>query len=195
MKNSNTVFPGKIPAGAVFDDRGLTFAETLPAIIVVTLLLSLLLPLLSGVSVNTARSRETLFFLREFLVFDKTIRDKAGKVIIPYWERTVTVSAFFRGGRDLAGTVLEMPYYGGAREGSLRLSVDGENRLVLESSGGEEEPEYYYAPKALTVKNVEVLHDDEGRPLALKLDFEYRNESFYTLAPFAAFPVKRGFHG
>jgi hypothetical protein len=39
-----------------------------------------------------------------------------------------------------------------------------------------------------------VLRDDEGRPLALKLDFEYRNESFYTLAPFAAFPVKRGFY-
>ena len=194
MKNSNTVFPGKIPAGAVFDDRGFTFAETLPAIAVVTLLLSLILPLLSGVSTNTARSRETLFFLRDFLVFDKTIRNKAGKVVIPYWERTIAVSDFPRGGRDLSGAVLEMPYYGGEREGFLRLSVDGENRLVLES-GGEEGPEYCRAPKALTVRNVEVLRDDEGRPLALKLDFEYRNESFYTLAPFAAFPVKRGFYG
>ncbi|MDR2246925.1 MAG: hypothetical protein LBE17_09735 [Treponema sp.] len=195
MKNSNTVFPGKVPAGAVFDDRGLTLAETLPAIAVVTLLLSLILPLLSGVTTNTARSRETLIFLRDFLVFDKTIRDKAGKVVIPYWERTVTVSDFSRGGRDLAGAVLEIPYYGGAREGFLRLSVDRENRLVLESGGGGEGPEYCRAPKALTVRNVEVFRDDEGRPLALKLNFEYRNESFYTLAPFAAFPVKRGFYG
>lgn len=176
------------------DDRGFTLAETLSAIAVVTLLLSLLLFLLSGTGINTARSRETLLFLRDFLEFDKTIREKAGNVIIPYWERTLTVSAF-REGRDISGTVLEIPYYGGTREGILRLSVDRENRLDLESGGGEEREEYCGAPKALMVRNIEILHDGEGRPLALKLNFEYRARSFYTLAPFGAFPVKWGFHG
>jgi hypothetical protein len=183
MKNSNTVF----------DDRGFTLAETLPAIAVVTLLLSLLLFILYGTGVNTVRSQETLFFLRDFLDFDKTIREKAGNVIIPYWERALTVSGFGEG-ENLTGAILEIPYYGGAGEGILRLSVDRENRLGLES-GGEDGREYRASPKALMVKNIEVLHDDEGRPLALKLAFEYRNQAFYTLAPFAAFPVKRGFHG
>ncbi|MDR2053614.1 MAG: hypothetical protein LBP80_09380 [Treponema sp.] len=186
MKNSNTVLAGP-------DDGGFTLAETLPAIAVVTLLLSLLLFLLSGTGINAVRSQETTFFLRDFLAFDRTIREKAGNVIIPYWERTLTVSAF-RKGSGLSGAVLEIPYYGGAREGILRLSIDRENRLELESAGGQDEREHYGAPKDLMVKNIDVLHDGEGRPLALKLNFEYRNQSFYTLAPFAAFPVRRGFH-
>ena len=193
MKNSNTVFRGKFPAGAALDDRGFTLAETLPAIAVVTLLLSLLLFLLSGTGINTVRSRETMLFLRDFLEFDEAIREKAGNVIIPYWERTLTVSAF-REERDLSGTVPEIPYYGGVREGILRLSVDRENCLELES-GDADRREYYIAPKALMVRNIEMVHDGEGRPLALKLGFEYRNRSFYTLAPFGAFPVKRNFYG
>jgi hypothetical protein len=87
-----------------------------------------------------------------------------------------------------------MPYYGGVREEILRLSVDREKRLDLES-GGAGRREYYAAPKALVVKNIEIVRNGEGRPLALKLGFEYRNRSFYTLAPFGAFPVKRDFYG
>jgi hypothetical protein len=176
------------------DDRGLTLVEILPAIAVVTLLLSLLLFLLSGAGINTVRSRETLLFLRDFLEFDKTIREKAGNVIIPYWERNLTAFAF-HGERDLSGAVLEIPYYGGARERILRLSIDRDKRLGLENGGDGEAWEYYNSPKDLMVADIDILRDGEGRPLALKLNFKYRNQSFYTLAPFAAFPVKRGFHG
>jgi prepilin-type N-terminal cleavage/methylation domain-containing protein len=183
-----------IPTGADFDDRGFTITETLTAIAVVTLLLSVLLVLLSSTSTNTVRSRETLFFLREFLEFDRKIREKAGAVIIPYWERTVTLSGFSPERRSSYGAVLEIPYYGGLREGILRLSIDRENRLSLESGRGEER-EYFNAPAGLLVKDIEVLHDGEGRPLALKLSFEYRNKQYYTVAPFAAFPVKRVFYG
>ncbi|MDR0451794.1 MAG: hypothetical protein LBH15_01975 [Treponema sp.] len=192
MKNSNTDSCGGIADAAGSGDRGFTLAETLPAIAVVTLLLSALLFLLSGTGINAARSKETLFFLRDFLEFDKLIREKAGEVIIPYWERTPDSLVFPAGDRGLPGAVLEIPYYGGAKEGILRLSIDGENRLSLESSGGEAR-ERYRSPGSLLAGNIEVIRNGEGRPLALKFNFEYRNRSFYTLAPFAAFPVKRRF--
>lgn len=197
MKNNNAALNSGMPAAPGLDDRGFTLAETLPAIAVVTLLLSVLLFLLSGTGINAVRSRETLFFLRDFLEFDKTIREKAGEVIIPYWEREAGASVFSGEAAGLPGAVLEIPYYGGAREGILRLSIDDENRLSLESleNGNGEGREYYRGPKSLLVKNIDIIRNGEGRPLALKLDFEYRNRSFYTLAPFSAFPVKRGLYG
>jgi hypothetical protein len=193
MKNSKTVFRCEIPAAPGPDDRGFSLAETLPAIAVVTLLLSVLLFLLSATGINAVRSKETLFFLRDCLEFDKIIREKAGEVIIPYWERAVTAAVSPGEAAGVHGAVLEIPYYGGKKEGILRLSIDRENRLGMESGGGEGR-EYYRSPKSLFVKNIELLRNSGDSPLALRLDFEYRNKSFYTLAPFAAFPVKRGLY-
>jgi prepilin-type N-terminal cleavage/methylation domain-containing protein len=192
MKNSKTVYHREIPAGVNFDDSGFTITETLTALTIVSLLLTLLLAALHSAGINAARSKENLFFLWDFLEFDRRIREKAAEVIIPYWERTVTLTGLSLERRT--DTVLEIPYYGGAREGILRLSADRENHLSLESSGGETQ-EYYSAPKDLRLRDIEVLHDGEGRPLALKLSFEHKNKLYYTLAPFAAFPVKRRFYG
>jgi hypothetical protein len=195
MKNSKTAYHREIPAGVNFDDSGFTIAETLTAISIVSLLLTLLLAILSVAGINAARSKETLFFLRNFLEFDGKIREKAAGVIIPYWERTVTLNNVSPPeGRGAPDMVLEIPYYGGIREGILRLSADQENHLSLESSGGETQ-EYYSAPGDLRLRDIEVLHDGEGRPLALKFSFEHKNRRYYTLAPFAAFPLKRRFYG
>jgi hypothetical protein len=175
-----------------FDDSGFTIVETLTAITIVTLLVFLLLFFTSAAGANAVRSKESVVFLREFLEFDRAIREKAGAVIIPYWDRTVTLYGFSAEGERPA--VVEIPYYGGVKDSILRLSIDRESRLSLESGSGEER-ECRDAPEGLLLKDIEVLHDDEGRPLSLKIRFEYRNKAYYTLAPFATFPVKRVLYG
>jgi len=81
MMNSNTDSP------ADSGERGFTLTEALAAIGIISILTALVLSFLSSSIASSARSKDTLFFFKDMLLADEKIRELAGEVVIPYWER------------------------------------------------------------------------------------------------------------
>jgi prepilin-type N-terminal cleavage/methylation domain-containing protein len=177
MMNSNTDSP------ADSGERGFTLTEALAAIGIISILTALVLSFLSSSITSSARSKDTLFFFKDMLLADEKIRELAGEVVIPYWER---VSELIPGN----GTALEIPWYGGRKENVLRIQIDPQGRLSMNApiNGG---PSTYTAPVSLTVNAADILRDGTGNPAGLRIRYDYRGKPCYTTAIFGSLPVRK----
>ncbi|GHV89302.1 hypothetical protein AGMMS50267_16620 [Spirochaetia bacterium] len=83
---------------------------------------------------------------------------------------------------------MEIPWHGGREDAVLRITVDRDKRLIMETNGTGEK-EIRGTRKSLTINEVRLLCGKNGSPYGLRVSYEYHGKTGYTIAPFSTFPV------
>jgi prepilin-type N-terminal cleavage/methylation domain-containing protein len=161
-------------------EGGFTLLETLAAMGILSVLLSLIALSLSSSVTALRASADRLLFAARLLRADALIRSKVNEIAIPYWE---TPSL------EEDRSSLAIPWYGGRREASLRIETGG-GRLIMETREGEK-TETLTLLTGLEGAELSLLRDDLEIPWGIGVTYVYKQHSYHTWAAFSSISLGR----
>jgi hypothetical protein len=163
-------------------EGGFTLIETMAAVGIVTIALSIL----SAAAVlsfrNTVDPVDFLFFGIRLLRADTLVRDKVEAVTVPYWDLN-----FDPAQQDGS---LVIPWYGGRKEDRLvfYLSRDGELIMETESRGKKEKQTLI---NKLESADISVWRDKAQIPRGIDILYRYQGRVYQTRSAFGSSPIGR----
>jgi len=155
------------------DQRGFTTFEALVALGLLSLLGGAPIAFSSGGMRAIERARAASASASTLLAMDDRLRNMAGRVRIPYWERRATV-ALEPGGASVS-------YYEGEESSRLGIVLRGKS-LTLSASGDE----HSFSP--IDEPRVALLKTAAGELSGISLEFSLRGKRYLIAAPFGATP-------
>jgi hypothetical protein len=169
-------------------DGGFTIVETLTAMGIICTALLLVWWGVSASMTGVSQSKGNVFFAMDLLRADRLIRDAAGEVQIPYWERRLNLQS----GED----DLTIPWYRGVADNYLHLFPE-DDALIMEIHCNDEETGSVLLKRNVLLRGIEslecrILRDDNQMPFGLAIDYEHRGKSFHTVAHFSSTPLNLG---
>jgi hypothetical protein len=162
-------------------EEGWTLTELLAAIGIMAAAGLIAARLLAPCAASLRTSQETLGRTAALIRADGLIREFAGTIAIPYWERQ---------DRIIQGeSSIEIPWYKGAAD--LRLILDcREAGLVMAIAGPGFREETVIG--GFRVSALELIRGAEGLPFGLDLRGDFQGRDFRLTCAFGSFPLTGG---
>jgi type II secretory pathway pseudopilin PulG len=169
-------------------EAGYTLPETFASLAIAAIIAAVVSGA-AGMSIRaeTAAAHEILDGIA-YIHFDRTLRETAGKVVIPYWESGLTGT-----GPAGSGAVerAEIPWYRGKRDSRLVLYIDGSRRLYAEetnASGDGGAPVLLSGPEHIRVDYFEIVTDPGTAPPGIRVVWTAGGRTRSSRAFFGGFP-------
>ncbi|GHV73394.1 hypothetical protein AGMMS49940_06960 [Spirochaetia bacterium] len=163
------------------NDDGFTLMETLTALALVSLIMTIIALALSSAAGVWTQSRDRALFAVRLLRADSLVRSRIGAVAIPYWETPVLLAA------DSSVTI---PWFEGERSGFVRLRAE-DDRLIMET-GEKRKTERIVLLSGLEGTELSILRDERHIPGGIGVTYFHKQKSYHTRSAFASFPIRRG---
>jgi prepilin-type N-terminal cleavage/methylation domain-containing protein len=153
---------------------GFTLMETLIAMGIVSLILTILTVFLSSSAAVVEKSKDRALFGIKLLRADSLIRDRMGAVAVPYWETPVL---------ETGETSMTIPWYQGERDGYVRLLTD-KDTLIMETDD-KQKKERLVLISGLDGIDLSVLRDDRHIPYGIDVTYFHNRNTYHTLSVFS----------
>lgn len=153
---------------------GFTLMETLIAMGIVSLILTILTVSLSSSAAVMEKSKDRALFGIKLLRADSLIRDRMGAVAVPYWETPVL---------ETGETSMTIPWYQGERDGYVRLLTD-KDTLIMETDD-KQKKERLVLISGLDGIDLSVLRDDRHIPYGIDVTYFHNRNTYHTLSVFS----------
>jgi prepilin-type N-terminal cleavage/methylation domain-containing protein len=157
---------------------GFTLMETLIAMGIVSLILTILTVSLSSSAAAMEKSKDKALFGIKLLRADSLIRHRIGAVAVPYWEIPVL---------ETDETSMTIPWYQGERNGYVRLLMD-KDTLIMET-GDKQKKERLVLISELDGLDLSVLRNNRHIPYGIDVTYFHNRNIYHTLSVFSTFPL------
>jgi prepilin-type N-terminal cleavage/methylation domain-containing protein len=157
---------------------GFTLMETLIAMGIVSLILTILTVSLSSSTAVMEKSKDRALFGIRLLRADSLIRHRIGAVAVPYWETPVL---------ETGETLITIPWYQGERDGYVRLLMD-KDTLIMET-GDKQKKERLVLISGLDGMDLSVLRNDRHIPYGIDVTYFHNRNIYHTLSVFSTSPL------
>jgi prepilin-type N-terminal cleavage/methylation domain-containing protein len=163
------------------NDEGFTLIETLTALALVSIIMTILTLALSSSLGVLGKSRDRALFGVRLLRADSLIRNRIGAVAIPYWETPVL---------ETGDSSVTIPWYQGERSGYVRLLAEDDS-LIMET-GEKKKTERIVLLSGLEEVGFSILRNEQRTPCGIDVAYSHKQKIYHTLSAFSTFPIQGG---
>ncbi|MFP3042360.1 type II secretion system GspH family protein [Treponema primitia] len=160
---------------------GFTLIETLAALGVVSLIMTIITISLSSSAAAMEKSKDKALLGIKLLRADSLIRDRIGAVAVPYWELPTLEADKYS---------VRIPWYRGERNGYVQLLV--ENGALIMETEGKGEKERVVLISGLDETILSILRDEQHIPYGIDITYLHKQKTYHTMSVFSTSSLIRG---
>ncbi|WP_010259483.1 PulJ/GspJ family protein [Treponema primitia] len=160
---------------------GFTLVETLIALGVVSLIMTILTISMTSSAAALEKSKDRALFGIKLLRADSLIRDRIGAVAVPYWELPVL---------EAGESSVRISWYQGERNGYIRLLTE-KDALIMETED-KRKKERIVLISGLDGTNLSILRDEQHIPYGIDVIYLHRQKTYHTMSAFSTSSLIRG---
>jgi prepilin-type N-terminal cleavage/methylation domain-containing protein len=160
---------------------GFTLLETLTAMAVVSLIMTIIALTISSSAGALIKSKDRALFGVRLLRADSLIRSRIGAVAVPYWEIPVL---------EAGDSSVTIPWYRGERGAYVRL-LSEDDSLIMET-GEKGKTERIVLLAGLDGTELSILRDERRIPCGIAVTYFHKQKTYHTLSAFSTSPIPGG---
>lgn len=162
-------------------DSGISTIEALVAVAILAIAGTALLGGTSGAMSALLKAKTAGITAIAILKTDEVLRTKTGNILIPFWEKNVTI--------DVGNIPADIPWYEGIAISFLKVyAKDG---VVCIETGIEDNTEILMFPKYLTNMDMRIVIREDQTPVGIDYHYTIFKTEYRTLALFGSSPLEK----